>query len=50
MEKFAAWNNDDVDGGCGLVMAEYLASQALGAIANDCAADFPRRRNSQPRM
>jgi hypothetical protein len=47
IEKFAAWDNDNVEARSGLAASEQLAGETLGAIANHGAANFSRRRNAE---
>jgi hypothetical protein len=49
IEKWAAWDNDDIDCGRGLPCSEQLASKTFGPIANDGAPDFPGRCNTKTR-
>src|SRR3712207_7607216 len=45
--SLAAWNDDDVDRGCGFVVAEQFTSQALGAVTDNRAANFACRRDTE---
>jgi hypothetical protein len=49
IEKFAARDNNDVEGGHWFVASKQFARQALGAVANDRAANLAGRRNAKPR-
>jgi hypothetical protein len=48
IKEFAAWNNDDIKTCRRFVLLEQLPHTALSAISHDGAADFPRRRNTEP--
>jgi hypothetical protein len=50
IEKFAARNNDHIEPCRRLLMAEQFPGDALGAIADDGAANPPRGRDPEPRV
>ena len=50
IEKFAARNNDHIEPCRRLLLAEQFPGDALGAIADDRAANPPRGRDPEPRM
>jgi hypothetical protein len=50
IEKFTARNNDHIEPCRGLVMAEQFPGDALGAIADDRAANPPCGRDAEPRI
>ena len=50
IEKFAARNNDHIEPCRRLLMAEQFPGDALGAIADDGAANLPRGRDPEPRV
>ncbi len=47
IEKLAAWDNNDVEGGSRFVAPEQLASQSLGAIADHRAANLACRSDAE---